>query len=109
MKTINTIVKILAAIATIAGAVYLIATYGDKIVAWAKKLLASCPCTCDVDDCADCECECECGCTCEEAPVEEAVEETVEEAPIEEVVIEEPVVEVAPVAEPVADEADFEA
>ena len=104
MKTINAIVKILAAIATIAGAVYLIATYGDKIVAWAKKLLASCPCTCNVDDCADCECECECECCCEKAPAEEAAEAPAEEeAPIEEVVIEE-----APAAEPVADEADFE-
>ena len=35
MKTVNTIVKILAALATVAGAIYLIATYGDKIVAWA--------------------------------------------------------------------------
>ena len=110
MKTFNAIIKILAAIATIAGAVYLIATYGDKVVAWAKKLLASCPCTCNVEDCADCECECECGgectcgdeCTCEKAeetPAEEPAAE--EEAPIEEVVIE--------ATEPVADETDFEA
>ena len=43
MKIAATIAKILAAVATIAGAVYLIATYGDKIVAWAKKILG---CTC---------------------------------------------------------------
>jgi len=105
MKSVNTIVKILTALAAVAGAVYLIATYGDKIVAWAKKMLASCPCKCNVEDCADCECECECACeeAAEEAPADEApaAEEAVEEAPIEEVVIEE--------TEPVADEADFEA
>ena len=116
MKTVNTIVKILAAIAAVAGAVYLIATYGDKIVAWAKKLLAKCPCDCHVEDCADCECECECSCegdcdcdgeckcegecacekeeTAEEAPAEEAAEEVIEEVVIEETA-------------PVADEADF--
>ena len=112
MKTVNTIVKILAALATVAGAIYLIATYGDKIVAWAKKMLASCPCKCDVEDCADCECECECKCeeAAEEAPAaaeEPVAVEAVEEPVVEEIVIEEPAAE--PVAEPVADEADFEA
>ena len=106
MKTVNTVLKVLTALAAVAGAIYVIATYGDKIVAWAKKLLASCPCTGNVEDCADCECECECECACEEAAeeapaTEEAVEEAAEEAPVEEVVIEE--------SEPVADEADFEA
>ena len=104
MKTVNTVLKVLTALAAVAGAIYVMATYGDKIVAWAKKLLASCPCTCNVEDCADCECECECACeeAAEEAPAaEEAVEEAAEEAPVEEVVIEE--------SEPVADEADFEA
>jgi len=108
MKTVNTLIKILTALAAVAGVIYVIATYGDKIVAWAKKLLASCPCTCDVEDCADCECECECPCEepaeeaapAEEAPVEEAAPAE-EEAAVEEVVIEE--------AAPVADEADFEA
>ena len=104
MKTVNTIVKILADLAAITGVVYVIATYGDKIVAWAKKMLANCPCKCDVEDCADCECEAECPCqepAAEEAPAEEPVEE--EEAPAEEPV-EEIVVEAG---EPVADEADF--
>ena len=96
--------KILTALAAIAGAVYVIATYGDKIVAWAKKILAACPCC---NDTCECECgdECKCGgeCKCEaegececEAPAEEAAPE---EAPVEEIVIEE--------NEPVADEADF--
>ena len=110
MKTVNTIIKIVTALAAIAGAVYLIATYGDKIVAWAKKLLDSCPCkcTCDIEDCADCDCQADCPCAdadeddeieveIEEAPVAE--EAPAEEAPAEEVVIEE--------GEPVAEEADF--
>ena len=60
MKTVNTIVKIVTALAAIAGAIYLIATYGDKIVAWAKKILGSCKCCCDG------ECECDCDCCCDE-------------------------------------------
>ena len=110
MKTVNTIIKIVTALAAIAGAVYLIATYGDKIVAWAKKLLDTCPCkcNCDIEDCADCDCQADCPCAdadeddeieveIEEAPVAE--EAPVEEAPAEEVVIEE--------GEPVAEEEDF--
>ena len=109
MKTVNTIIKIVTALAAVAGAIYLIATYGDKIVAWAKNLLDSCPCkcNCDIEDCADCDCQADCPCAevdddeveveIEEAPVAE--EAPVEEAPAEEVVIEE--------GEPVADEEDF--
>ena len=109
MKTVNTIIKIVTALAAVAGAIYLIATYGDKIVAWAKKLLDSCPCkcTCDIEDCADCDCQADCPCAeadedeeieveIEEVPAEEA---PAEEAPVEEVVIEE--------GEPVAEEEDF--
>ena len=39
----KTALKILTALAAIIGAAYVIATYGDKIVAWAKKLLSCCP------------------------------------------------------------------
>lgn len=101
MKTISAIAKILTALATIAGAVYIIATYGDQIVAWAKEMLAKFSAT-PVDQLVS-----------EEAP---AAEETVteeaapsEEAPAEEAA--EPVEEVdIPVEEnaPIADEADFE-
>ncbi len=108
MKLVTNLLKILTALAAIAGVIYIIATYGDKIVAWAKKLLASCPCKCNVEDCADCECECECPCeepAAEEAPVAEEAAPA-EEAPVEEVVIEEVVIAET---EPVADEADFEA
>lgn len=97
MKAIGVIAKILTALATVAGAIYLLATYGDKIVEWAKNLMASMP---------------KCECT-EEAEVEEVevpVEETVEEA-AEEVVeaVEEAVEEVTEAAEDVvADDTDFE-
>ena len=37
-NTVGTILKIVAALATIAGIVYVIATYGDRIVAWAKRM-----------------------------------------------------------------------
>lgn len=91
MKTVNVIVKIVAALAAVAGIVYIVATYGDKIVAWAKKLLGCAPCD---GECEACDCEC-----FEEADVaaEEAVEETAEE----------PVAEAA-AEEPVAAESDFE-
>ena len=100
----KTVLKILTALAAIAGAIYVIATYGDKIVAWAKNILASCPCC---NNTCECECEgegeCKCGgeCKCaEEAAEEEVAEEPVaEEAPVEEFVIEE--------NEPVADAEDF--
>ena len=96
MKTLNVIIKIVAALAAVAGVVYVIATYGDKIVEWAKKILASMP-------------KAECDFVEEEAPVEEAapVEEPAaeEEAPVEEAT---PVEIVIEDNAPVADEADFE-
>ena len=92
------IVKILTALATIAGTVYIIATYGEQIVAWAKQIWAKMP-------------KCP---TCEEAEVVEevAAEETAEEAVAEEVPAPEAEEEAAPeivVAEnePVAAEEDF--
>ena len=39
MKTFNTILKVLAILAAIVGVVYVAATYGEKIVAWARGLL----------------------------------------------------------------------
>ena len=98
MKIAATIGKILAAVAAIAGAVYLIATYGDQIVAWAKKMLG-CTCCCgeDCECCENGECTCEEDCECcqceeaaEEAPAEECCqcEEAAEEAPAEDTVTE---------------------
>lgn len=104
MKIAATIGKILAAVAAIAGAVYLIATYGDAIVAWAKKFLG-CTCCCD----EECEC-CENGeCTCEEEC--ECCEEAAEEAPAEECecACEEAAAEEEAPAEESVTEADFEA
>lgn len=96
MKLAATIAKILAAVAAVAGAVYLIATYGDKIVAWAKSLL-NCPCCCADDEaccCADDEV-----CCCEEAPAEAPeAQEAAAEVPAE-----------AAPAEDTCTEADFEA
>ena len=94
----KTVLKLLTALAAIAGVVYVIATYGDKIVAWAKSILPTCPTeddvVCDEADIAE---------ETVEAPVEETVEEVVEEeAPAEEA----PVVDES---EPVAEETDFEA
>lgn len=98
----KTAAKILTALAAIVGAVYVVATYGDKIVQWAKNLLASCP---------NAECEVvEEDFVAEEAPVEEAP--VAEEAPAEEEspVTEGPEVEiVVETNEPVAEESDFEA
>lgn len=39
MKAFGTVLKILAALAAIAGIIYVIAAYGDKMVAWARGLL----------------------------------------------------------------------
>ena len=98
MKIAAVIAKILAALATVVGAIYLLATYGEQIVAWCKKTLESLP------KCPKCE-------EAEDADIE--VEITVEE-PAEEVPAEEaPAAEEADFApeaaeaEPVAEEADF--
>ena len=100
MKALNTIVKILTALATVAGIVYIIATYGEQIVAWAKKTLAALPkCPC----CEEAEPEVEV-----EIEVEAAAEEVAAEEPAEEVAVEEPAPEVVVSEnEPVAEEADF--
>ena len=92
------LIKILTALATIAGVIYIIATYGEQIVAWCRKIwnaLPKCPC-------------------CEQSEtVEEFAEETAEAEAAEEVVAEEiPVEEAAPEIivsenEPVAAEEDF--
>jgi hypothetical protein len=95
----KTAVKILTALAAVVGAVYVVATYGDKIVQWAKNLLASCPC------CKECDVVEEDFVT-EETPAEEAP--VVEEVPAEEAPVEEPEVEiVVENNEPLAEENDF--
>ena len=39
MKVFNKIVKVFLALAAVAGVIYAIAAYGERIVAWAKNLL----------------------------------------------------------------------
>lgn len=95
MKAFKTVAKIFVALAAVAGAVYVVATYGDKIVAWCKDMLNRLPC-CKGDCDCDCECTCECACECAE---EEACEPAVEEAAAEEAPVEDA---------PVAEETDFE-
>ena len=100
MKTLHAIVKVLAVLAAVACAIYVIAAYGDKIVAWAKRVIGCCPWDEGMEE--------------EEAPVEEApeTETPVEEAPVEEAPAEEaPAAEEVPAVEdnaPVASEEDFE-
>ena len=73
MKIFRTVLKIVVALAAIAGAVYLAATYGDRIVAWAKKLISGhCCCDCDCDCDYDCDCDCDCECDCETAEAADA-------------------------------------
>ena len=98
------IIKILTALATVAGAIYIIATYGEQIVAWAKKMWNCMP------QCPSCEDE-------DEVVIEVTQEEVAEEVPAEEPaaeevaaeeIVEEPAPEVVVAEnEPVAEEADF--
>ena len=71
MKVFSTIMKIVAVLAAIAGIVYVVATYGDKIVAWAKKVLRISE---DYCCCEDCCCDDDCCCTEDDCCCEEAVE-----------------------------------
>lgn len=100
MKTAKIIAKIAVALAAIAGAVYVVATYGEQIVAWCKKVLASLPCPCKCSCDGECDCDCEC-----EVVVEEAAEEA---APAEEATAEEAAEEAPAEEAPAVEEADFE-
>ena len=96
MKVFNTVVKTAVAPAAVAGAVYVAATYGDKIVDWCKKTLRALSSykSCMYSDApvAD-EADLDADLAVDMVPVEE-------EAPVEEVPAGEGAV--------VADEADFE-
>lgn len=87
MKNLNAIVKIVTALAAVAGAIYVVATYGEKIVAWCKKVLASLP-------------KCPC---CEQTKVIFSTEDKAEE-PVAEV----PVEDAAPAEEPAEEPAEPE-
>ena len=103
MKIVSAVAKVLAALTAVVGAIYLLATYGEQIVAWCKKVMANlptCPCCDEAEEPV-----------VEEPVVEEPVvedpaeeaEEVLEEVPVEEIPVEESVAE----NEVVADDADF--
>ena len=64
MKVWNAIWKTILALAAIAGIIYVLAKYGDKIVAWCKKILGLCKGCCEGEVIIE---------EAEVAPVEEAV------------------------------------
>ena len=98
MKNFALIAKILTAVAALVGIAYIIATYGEQIIAWAKKLLNACPCKCTADDCANCECDLDC-------PADEAI--FADENDVEEV-MEAPAAVTVDETAPIAEESDFE-
>ena len=75
MKAMNTIIKILTALATVAGVVYIVATYGEQIVAWCKKTLEKLP-KCPKCEEAEDDAEIEVEITVEEPAEEVAADET---------------------------------
>lgn len=110
---LNTIMKLITALAAAAGAIYIAATYGEKIVAWAKKIMDFC-CPehfADVPVAPEAAAE-------DFVPSEPSTQEEVSPAQesdfvdpaVEEPVAEEPAAEPVPSddAIPVADEDDFE-
>lgn len=79
MKAFTTVLKVLAVLAAVGAAVYVGITYGDKIIAWIKKVLkleqAEMTCCCEADCAEDC---CEAACAAEEIPAEEGAVEAEE-------------------------------
>lgn len=99
MKIVSAVTKVLAALATAVGAIYLLATYGEQIVAWCKKVMSNLP-NVNINAPREVTSDAEA-----ETPVEEPAEEqedALDEVPVEEIPVEEPAEN-----EVVADEADF--
>lgn len=98
----NTIVKLFTALATVVGAIYIVATYGDKIVEWTKGIMSCCKSAVNVPTAS----ENDFSEKQEEAPVQAeevsapAAAETAEEPAAQEVLSEDAI--------PVANEEDFE-
>lgn len=59
MKAFKIVMKILVALAAVAGIVYVVATYGEQIVAWARRVLDKLQCYFGYCDCDCCDCDCE--------------------------------------------------
>ena len=80
MKAIDIVLKIVAALALIAGIAYVVVTYGDKIAAWFRKTFGCCCCSddccCDEDCCCEVDSCCEDAPAVETAPAEDAAEDT---------------------------------
>ena len=77
MKALKTIATIVGALAIVAGVVFVIVKFGDKIAAWFRRLIGKCECTCEECDCTgreECCSECD-GCGQAEEEVEEVAEE----------------------------------
>ncbi len=100
MKTFNTVMKVLAVLAAVAGAIYVIAAFGDKIVAWAKRVIGCCPWDEGMEETEEPK-------AAEETPAEEAAPAAEEAAPAAEAPAEEPKAAAEDNA-PVASEEDFE-
>lgn len=100
MKTFNTVMKVLAVLAAVAGAIYVIAAFGDKIVAWAKRVIGCCPWDEGLEETEEPK-------AAEETPAEEAAPAAEEAAPAAEAPAEEPKAAAEDNA-PVASEEDFE-
>lgn len=103
----NTIVKLVTALAAAVGAVYIVATYGDKIVEWAKGIMGCCCPKHAVDVPAAPEAAAD-DFVPDETPAQEeapAAQETVQEPAAEEPA---PEAVLSDDAIPVADEEDFE-
>ena len=92
MKTLKNVMKVLVALAAVAGAVYALSVYGDKIAAWCRNIIAKITGK---------------ACETEEVPAEPApaAEEPSAEVPAAEAAAEEPAA--AADGAPVADESDF--
>ena len=57
MNAFGAVLKVLAAAAVIAGAVFVVIAYGEKIVAFFKKLLGRFGCSCNSDFVDECDLE----------------------------------------------------
>ena len=109
----NTIVKLFTALAAAVGAIYIVATYGDKIVEWAKGIMGGCCCSKSTATVSAPQAAAEDFAPAEESAKEEApaeVQEPAEEAAEEAAAPEAPAAEavLSDEAIPVADEEDFE-
>ena len=86
MKIFTIVLKVLAALAVVAGIAFVVIAYGDKIIAWVRKVLhldCCCDCDCDCDDdCDNCQCQCDCETECP-CDLEDAEDDEIIDTPVE--------------------------